>query len=248
MNVADIIYAGYRIAGILAEAGRGYSASERDDGLDVLNAMVDTWKSERLMVYAILRSVFNLIASKATYSIGESGTPDIAVERPERIEHAGYINTTPTPNVETPLHILTPQEWAAVSSKAMTCTIPGSLYYQPTVPNGTLTPWPKPTSAGQIALYTWQTVNRFATASDPASDPVTLAPAYQEAMEYNLAIRLAARFPERQKLSQLSIDLARQALAKVKSMNAPELQMQIEAAAQGVSRRGHWSIFTNSYQ
>ncbi len=245
MDVADIIYAGYRIAGILPEPERGYSPSERKDGLKVLNAMVDTWKSERLMVYAILRTAFNLIADKATYTIGESGVPDIALERPERIERAGYIFTTSTPNLETPLKILTPEEWAAIRLKGMTCTIPGGLYYQPTVPNGILTPWPTPTSGGKIAIYTWQTVNQFAA----VTDPVVLAPAYQEAMEYNLAIRLAARFPERQKLSQLSIDLARQALAKLKTINAPELKMATERAAGGVgARTGHWSIFTNGYQ
>jgi hypothetical protein len=53
--VSDILYAAYRIAGILGAAGRGYSTEEESEGLKVLNSMIDSWKAERLMVYAILR-------------------------------------------------------------------------------------------------------------------------------------------------------------------------------------------------
>jgi hypothetical protein len=239
LTVADIIYSAYRIAGILREAGRGASPSAKADGLKVLNAMIDSWKAERLMVYAILRTPLSLQANKATYTIGTSGSPDFTLERPEKITNAGLILT----DTENALEILTPQTWAALSPKTLSSSIPYKLYYEPLVPNGKITLWPTPTTAWQLALYTWQTVNQFAA----DTDQVIIAPAYQEALEYQLAIRLAARFPERASLSPLSLEFARNALARVKTINFPELQMQVESATRGriAGTAGHYNILSN---
>lgn len=242
MTVADLIYAAYRIAGILAQAGRGYSNSQRDDGLKTLNSMIDAWKADRLMVYAELRSVFDLQANVQTYSIGESAA-DFDIERPEKIAKAGLVWPDTSPELETPLEILTDEMWAATRLKAMTSTQPTAIHYRPALPNGVITLWPLPTLAAKIAIYTGQTVNQFAT----AADPVVLAPAYQEAIEYNLADRLAMRFPESQKMSARAIETAKLAYQKIRTINTPSLMMQTESAAQGTAQRGRWNPYTNSY-
>ncbi|MCL5743006.1 MAG: hypothetical protein M1541_03620, partial [Acidobacteria bacterium] len=243
LKVSNIIYRAYRIAGILANAKRGYSPEEEEDGLEILNSMVDGWKAERLMVWGIARSPFDIQASKQTYTIGRSGA-DFTLERPERIEQAGFIFTNVNPPLEVPLRILTPQEWAAVSPKTLTSTICSLLYYEPLVPNGNVILWPVPTTAWQICLYTWQTLDTFAT----VSDPLIIPPAYQEALEYNLAVRFAENFPTRQKMSASAMQRAARALAKIKSINAPVLQMQVEAGSRGLAAHGHWDIFSNQWR
>lgn len=242
--VSRLIYTGYRLAGVLPTAGRGYSASQLADGLDALNSMVDGAKAERLFVIAILRNLFDLVANQTSYQIGLYGTPDWTLERPERIEGAGFIYTNVTPTIETPMEILTIQKWRAISPKEQTSGVSTKLYYDAftPAPNGTIYLWPVCTVAYRIALYTWQTVNQFAD----ENTPVVVPPAYRRYLETNLALDLAARFPLQAKLSQLTIEAARESKRVVKTINAPELIAQCESAACGTSGDGgRYNILSN---
>jgi hypothetical protein len=249
IQVRDILYNGFRIAGILLGAGQSYSVDDEPEGLNALNGMLNTWKAQRLTVFAILRTLFTMIPGKGSeanpYIIGldtgtgSSGIPDIVIERPEKIEYASYVLQT-NPTVEVPLEIVNDQQWQAVAPKDLTGPIPSLLYYRPTVPNGRLILWVVPTEANQLALYTWQTVNEFAT----VTDPVILPPAYREAIEYNLALRLATRYPEAQ-MNQAAVDLARSSFAWLKSINTADQIMQCEAANRTTGIAGRYNIFSN---
>ena len=247
MLVSDLIYAGFRIAGILLAPQRGPSNPDTSDALLVLNSMTDTWQAERLTIYAELRSLFPLSANTQVYSMGPISASWPA-QRPIRIERAGYIFTNVSPPVEEPFKILNDQEWAAVSPKELTSTIPTTMHYQALVPNGLVTVWPVPTDTsqvGQVAIYTWASVPFFAS----ATTAVNLPPAYQEAIEYGLAVRLAARYPRRASISPWSIDNAARAKMKLKTMNAQILYMQTEKANMGQagSSGGRYNPISNSY-
>ncbi len=247
--VSDMIYHAYRIAGVLDEAGRGYSNSQYIDGLWELNQQISQWKAQRNMVYAILRTIWNIKIGQGgptnPYLVGP-GSPDIDLERPVRIEAAGYIFTNATPNIEQPFDILSAQEYEALSPKDLTSGNPTKLYYEPSVPNGKIYVWPI-SASGVVtkgSLYTWQTVNQFLN----ATDPIVTAPAYVDAMTYNLAIRLAARNPNRQKLSSWALVNAREGVAFIKSVNAPPYLQQVERGCMGVGQgRGNFNILSNSY-
>ena len=245
--VSDLLYSAMRIAGILSAPGRGYSASDAEDGLMVLNSMLDTWTAERLTVYAELRSIFNLIANRQFYVIGQSGVVDWNVPRPERIERAGYIFTNVTPNVEVPARILTDQEWSGLSPHELTSTIPTTLYYQALVPNGQVTVWPIPTDVsqvGQVAIYTWQQIPQFPSTITQCFLP----PAYRNAIEYNLAIEMAVRYQRRANLTPLAVQIAASSKRKLKAMNSQVLLMQTEMANRGgASPQGRYNPLSNSY-
>jgi hypothetical protein len=244
MIVQDLIYAGFRDAGIVLEAQRGFSNSDKADGLLVLNRMLDAWKAERAMVFAVVPTTFTIQPNKATYTIGPSGADIAASDRPEAIERANVIYTNSSPNPESPLRVLlSEQEWQTVSPKTMKATIPSVLYYERLTGNGLIHLWQVPTVANQVAVYLWQTVNQFAA----IGDTIALPTAYQEAIETNLALRLAARFPDRQHISQITIDLARQSRQRVRASNTPVLLMQTEAAARGTYDGGRYNILTNRY-
>ncbi|HLG97151.1 MAG TPA: hypothetical protein VKX49_12635 [Bryobacteraceae bacterium] len=242
--VSDIIYSAYRIAGVLGAPGRGYGADAANDGLKVLNSMVDAWQAERLMVWAILRSVFNIVANQQTYVLGTTGTVDWKLQRPERIEQAGFIFNNLNPTIEEPFKILTYQEWAALSPKSLNSTIPYMLYYEPFVPNGHVNLWPVPLANWQIALYTWQNLTTFPS----TNTAVVVPPAYQEALEYNLAKMLAMRFQKRANMSAEAMNQARASKARIKAINLTPLEMVVEAAMQGrPGERGRWNILTGKY-
>jgi hypothetical protein len=242
MQAKDLIYSAFRVAGILLGPKETYSDDDASDGLEVLNGMLDAWKADRLAVYAILRSLFTLTAGKGSesnpYSIGLNGHPDFLIERPEQIYRASLILDNSSPTVEVPLSILNEQQYQALAPKDLTGPIPTRLYYRPLVPNGQIILWAVPTVAYQIALYLWRTVDEFTS----ASQPVFLPPAYREAIEYNLAIRLAARYPESH-LTQMAVQIAKDAISRIKTINQPELLMRCEAAL--LPEQGRYNIFSN---
>lgn len=245
--VSDLIYSAMRIAGLLTGPRQDYSPDDGYDGLNVLNAMVDTWKAERLTVYAILRNLFDLEADKGgednPYVIGldlSKGEPDFYIERPEKIQQASYVIDT----VEVPMALLNEQQYQSLAPKDLTGPIPTMLYYRPLVPNGHVILWAVPNDATvQLALYTWQGVTKF----NAATDPVILPPAAQEAIEYNLAVRLAMRYPET-KITPMAVDTARTSLAKFKAANIPDMLMQCERANRGIrNAQSSFNIFSNRY-
>jgi hypothetical protein len=242
-TVLDIIKPAFRIAGLLGAPGRGLSPEEQTEGLEVLNAFLDYLKVDRCSVYAILRALFTLTPGKGVYTIGTSGTPDINAERPVRIDRASFVFTNITPNIEIPLQVLNEQEWQAVMPKSLTASVPSKLYYEPFVPNGTINLWAIPTVAYKMALYLWQTVNEFAA----ITDPLVIAPAYRMMLQYNLAVQLAERYPERQQISGTAVQRAKATLAEVRRANAPALLMRCESGSLGTQGGGRYDIRSNQF-
>ena len=240
----DLFYSAYRIAGILTDPDRGYSKGEGNDALRVANSMLDAWKAKRGLVWAILRSTFPLVPNQLIYTIGDSGAADFAIERPEKIEAAGYLYHGEGRELEIPIAVLNDRQWQGESIKDLPGTIATKLYYEPATPNGIIHLLPVPSTSDTLALYLWRTLNKIAT----PDDPIQLAPNYQEAIEYNLAVRLAARYPERANISQVSMMIAAQSLRTIMAMNAPEPLMRCQSGALGTNRQGGtYNILTNRY-
>jgi hypothetical protein len=241
MLVQDVIYVALRLAGIFPGPGRGASADMLADAFEALNMMFDFWSTNRLMVYTIGRQLFNLNSSQQVYQIG-SGAADFNVPRPPKIELAGIvIESNPQQPLELPMALLSYEDWRNIPVKNITCGFPLQLYYDAQFPVGNINVYPVPTQPCQLALYLWQTMTPVAQLTSPISFP----PGYLKAIEYNLAVELAPRWPDRAKLSPLVIDGARMSLAWIKSINAPMLTMECDAGV--VSRRsGFYNWVTDS--
>src|SRR5262249_18791118 len=160
--VEDMLTAAARKAGALKFAGQGPSPSELSEWLALLNAMIDGWKIENLFIVYYIRYVFALTANKKDYSVGPG--LDFNMERPEKIDTAGFLTTPDTPSEgEISMTVVrTYQQYASLVAKLTTSSIPLVLYYQasftPTTdgagPTGTATFWPVPSVTGQkVALY-----------------------------------------------------------------------------------------------
>ena len=238
-----IITPAARIAGLIHSAGGGLNTSEKAEALLALNAWLDWLKLDRGSVYAIHRALTTLTPNKGAYTIGQDGLADINQERPVRIDRASFVFTNVTPNIEVPLQVLNEQEWQALSPKSLTASTPTKLYYESAYPKGIINLWAIPTVAYQMALYLWESVNQYLT----VADPVTVAPGYLLAMQYNLAVQLAERYPERQKIASTSVARAVSSLAAVRRANAPTLLAMCESGALGLNYRGSYNIYSNSW-
>lgn len=186
-TVRDLINGSLRLLGAIA-TGEAMSSAEGADGLLALNGMVDSWNTERLMVYTINRLEFNLVAGQQLYTMGTGG--NFNTTRPTRIDQAYLKITATTPNLEIPLHIVQDEGWAAIGVKSITSTYPTTVYSDGSFPLSNVYVWPVPTQVNVLVLYVWNQISQFATLDDAISFP----PGYLEALRYSLACRLAPEF------------------------------------------------------
>lgn len=254
MTVEDILYTAYRFAGIL-NMGQTMSPEMIQDGLRTANSFLDGLKTERLMVFAIDRREYSLnpanlqrdsMSGAAYYRIGPGGEiQDIG--RPVRIERAGLVMLSSSPHPEIPLRVCeTEQQWAEVWTKGLSSTYPQTVWYQRLQPQGKLWFYPVPEIVSNIALYPWVTLQKFGNSTDVLDFPE----GYQEFVEYNLAVRIAALNPKVAQISAAVVELARTTKARLMGQNTPDYLMRTELGALSVGDRpsgvGRWNMYTNT--
>ncbi len=198
-----IISRSLRLIGALA-AGETPSANEQADGLEALNAMLDSWRTSSLSVYALRDETLTLTGA-ASYTIGSGGT--LNTTRPVRIESAFERLS----DVDYPVKLASALAWYGLAAKSTTSDVAEWLYYEPAYPLGTLYLYPKATT-GVLHLVTWVPLTSYA-----AADSVALPPGYQDAITYNLAVRIAPEY-SRPVTPELAA-IARDAMLRIERVN-----------------------------
>lgn len=245
MTATQAIYRAYRYLGYL-RGGMTAPTDYMNDGLDALNDMLSSWRTQSLIVYAISDDIYTLVTNQQTYTIGPVAA-NFTAERPTWIKDANIILNNLNPVVRQPMEIIRDStEWSEIRVRTLPNAIPLKLYYSPTTPNGTIFLWPGPLQAYQLELFTWKHLPRFAD----LTTNYDLPPGYEEAIKYNLAVALApmtrnlgaadeSRLP-------MVIQRAGQTLALIKSHNATTQRLYNDTP-QGVSRRsGPWNWLTGN--
>lgn len=184
------------------------------DGLRRLNLMMGTWGLQGLTIPASTRQVFPLVAGKGgpsnPYTMGPGGDFTVAA-RPSALLSASVVLAASTPTVEVPLAPYTDEMYNAVAIKDLSNSLPTGYRYQPTFAGGlgTFILWPVPNTAlNSVALYWLAELGLFASLT-AAYD---LPSGAEEAVEYNLAVRLAkvymvplATIPDVKEIAQSSL-------------------------------------------
>jgi hypothetical protein len=202
-TASAIIRRALRLIGAIA-ASETPSAAEQADALEALNAMLDSWRASSLMAYALRDETLTLTGA-ASYTIGTGG--NLNTVRPVRID-AAYQRIS---DIDYPLRLASAAAWADLAAKSTTGDVADWLYYEPSHPLGRLYLYPVP-SAGVLHLLTWVPLTAFA-----ASDEVALPPGYQDALTYNLAVRLAPEY-SRPVTAEVAA-VARDAMGKIERVN-----------------------------
>jgi hypothetical protein len=90
-----------------------------------------------------------------------------------------------------PLEVLERQEqYAGISWKAMTSTLPIAVYYAPQVPLGEVFLWPIPTVDITLVVYPWQPLRQFPSLDTELDFP----PGYPRALRLALALEASASY------------------------------------------------------
>jgi hypothetical protein len=230
-TVQTRINSAMQLIGQLA-AGASPKSDETADVLVRLNAMLDSWRNEKLMVYAYQTETLTLANGDSSYTIGTSG--DLNTTRPVAIERAWITSS----NQDYPMTPLSEAEYAAIFDKTASADCPDRYLFRPTMASSlaTFVVYPVPNATRTAKLVTRVIVSAFSA----ASDTVTLPPGWEEAIDANLAIRIAPIFET--VASNDVKDMAREALAGIKRTNAnaqPRRLYTELAVAFGTGNRGN---------
>ena len=227
----DLITRSLRLIHVL-DSGESPTADEANDALDAVNSMLDSWSIPGLYIYATREDAVTWPASTQSRTIGSGG--NFSITRPTRIETSTYFDDGNSNDY--PLMILdTFAAYSNITVKATSSSLPEYLYYEPLDPLGTLYIWPVPSSALTVYLHSPEQLDQFATLDTTFTYP----PGYKEAIQYSLAVRLAAEFgvavpPE-------VMDVARRSTKAVKRLNTPTPIASVEVGEMGTRR---FNIYT----
>lgn len=192
------------------------SSSEMDDGLDALNLMLDSWRLERLLLWAMKTDTHVLTGGQASYTIGPGG--DINTLRPTQIQNA-FVRSA---NVDYPVDVIGQVQFDAIAYKP-TQGIPRKLFYNPIFPVGVINLYPVPISnAYTLHVNSYGEIESFSNIADVYS----LAPGYARAVIFNLAVDLAPDFNKVPSAEVLR--MAKQSKRFVQRANSPDVRMFVD--------------------
>ena len=221
--------------------GETLSAADAQDGLRRLNGMVSSWATQPLTIPATVREVFDLVANQGgpsnPYTIGPNG--DFDTVRPIYLQGAGLMLTATSPEVEIPLGLFTDDAYQAIQVKDLASTLPTGVYYNKTFPLGQVQLWPVPNNAtNDLVIYSYQALSGFAD----LTTQYAFAPGYEEALEYQLAVRLA--IPHARPIDPELKSRAGSALKWIKAANSKLTDLRLDPGLT-VGSRGIYNILTD---
>lgn len=150
--------------------------------------MLDSWSTEELTIYAKVREEFSLTVGEQLRTMGVTG--NFNTTRPISIEAATIQDQSSSGLPEYPLDIIYVQEWAGISFKDVESQLPSKLYVENTYPLLNLYFWPAPNAANKAVIYSLKPLTAFAS----TATTISLPPGYEEALRFNLAVRLAPEY------------------------------------------------------
>lgn len=204
------------------------TAQEAADGLYALNAMLDAWSIERLMVYQVQQSSYSWASAAASKTIGSGG--DFDATRPVQIEKQGSFFRT-SGSLDYPLAVYPREDYDRIVSKSSSGSIPEYLFHDGGFPLMTLYAFPIPSETLTLYLNTWKVLQQFSS----LTAQLLLPAGYQSAIEYNLAQWIS---PEYGSAAVAAADrtkkLAAQLKANIKTVNLPDLVAQTDVPMGGM--------------
>lgn len=221
-----LVSSSLRLIGVLA-AGESIDIASANDALMVLNQMIDSWNADRLTIFQVASNDFPFVLGQQTYTLGSGG--DFDMTRPAKITGmSAILLNNPTNPIEVPITMYTVQDWQLkMPVKNVDSSFPQVCYDDGAFPLRNLNFWPIPTlQQNNVRIYGWLPL--LLVSSLNAS--IVLPPGYAEAFRYNLALRLAPEF-NMATIPPAVQGIAVESLARLKTMNAPELELRSDLIA-----------------
>jgi len=187
--------------------------------------MISSWSNDSMLAISRKREVFSVSDNKTSYSIGpnltelpddESGI-DFVTVRPIEIISA----TVKLGNVDYPLSIIADDSYIDGLAIKNTLGIPRLLNYDNAYPTGNIFLYPTPSADYSITLMSDKPLLKLETLDSSFDFP----PGWEEAVIYNLAIRLAGQYGQPvtailDKMAKESLGSIRKAILRNRNLDA----------------------------
>lgn len=214
----DIIRRAYRILGDIG-TGEALTSTQKEEGLEGLNTMLDLFSIDRLLIYEVQQESFTWPANTTSRTIGTGG--DFVTTRPDIIEQGSYFvdtnNITYAPEIT---H--TRATYDRIVDKTVTSSYPDLLFYDPAPTLGVLYVYPVPDQALTFKLNSWKQLQQFINLTDVHIMP----PGYKQLLIYNLALHLEAQVGLI--MPQSAKDIAKLTKADIMRHNNPTIYSSTE--------------------
>lgn len=230
-KVSDIITIALRKAGAIRKS-EVPAADETQDALDALKIMLHSWAARKLMVRATVPENFPITANVAAYTIGSGGA--FNTTKPFSITSAYILDAN---GVKSGLDVVTKEKFESHTDNTIATARPVELFYDPglaqqATQKGTINLYYIPDATIGYTLYINSTkpFTDFAT----LAEDVTFEPPYEEAIMYELAIRLWRDYHAHNVAVPRDLyDLANEAMHTVETMNAKQVVSGIDLPGTG---------------
>ena len=201
----DIIKGALRKIGVVAQ-GETPTSDQITEASFALNLMVKAWEADGMPLWALRTTPIPLTANVSAYNIGISKT--VNTDKPLKVIQAWIRDTTS--NVDTPMRILTKQEYSILGNKT-TSGKPIQIYYEPLSDYGVLHVFPTPASIDAANNQIYITYQRPFEDFNIATDTPDFPQEWYDAVVYGLAVRLAPEYglpiDQRRVLAQEAMDI-----------------------------------------
>lgn len=224
----DLITTCLRIVGTIGFT-QTPDAAESQAALQAMTLMLDSWSTEKLIIYQTASVPHVLTPGTRTYSIGTGGV--INTPRPIRVNHA----TMTFAQIDYPVHVLDEEsDYDDIGVKSTSSPIVSALYYDASWPLGEIRLYPTPSQANTLTIN----VDQPLVAPPTLVTVLSFPQGYEEAFKWNLTLRLFAEYgrpapPEIQ-------DFARGTKGAIKNKNLHPVVAKLDARLThiGHERRG----------
>lgn len=186
MLVKDLIKASLRKLTVYA-SGELPSPEELADGLLALQSMLRRWAGKQIVVYSSTKETFTMSTGVNPVSWGSGGV--FTTTRPNKILGAFVTDSS---NTSHPVSVISEVEYRNITNKAIQDR-PYSMFYNPSYPLGYVYLYPVPSIAESISIDSLKPFTETSSFDDVLST-LSFPPNYEEALIYNLAVRLASEF------------------------------------------------------
>jgi hypothetical protein len=234
-TAGDQINGALRLLGILAE-GETPSAATSQDALSALNQMIDSWNTERLMIYNTIDQVFTWPPNQITRTLGPTG--DFVGARPVLLDDSTYFKD-PTNGISFGIKFINQQQYDGIAVKTVTSTYPQVMWINMEHPNISMAIYPKPTKALEWHFISVEELAQPATLATEIYFP----PGYLRAFKYNLACEIAPEFGVEPSPTVSRIAMASK--RNLKRINNPDDIMSLPYSIVGTRQR--YNIFAGNY-
>lgn len=216
-TATQIITRAMRLARVIGK-GETPDADESADGLQALNAMLDSWQIKRLYVYQVREESFTWAANQVSQTVGAAG--DFVTDLPTRVADncAFTINS-----IDYPVSLIDVDAWSAIPDKTTTSTFPWWLYVEYGAALVTIKAYPIPSANVTFKLRTWKRLQQFST----LTDVLALPPGNERAIAFSLAEEYAPEFGL--DVTPRVAAVAASARANLRRVNSPSPVMMTEA-------------------